>query len=134
MPKLNRAERRMPIRTVNVGFDDAGYTGFTAKARINPPISVALAFQSEDVNQVLATIRICYPEWDFVDEQGEPIPHDEAGTAMIPPDLLRAMILRWASELEKAVSIPKASAASSPLTTPVAPEASSEASPEDTPA
>ena len=128
----NRAQRRMPIRTAQVDFTEDGYPGFRATMRTNPPMSVALDFQSEDMGRIFGAVRVCYPAWDFVDEEGEAIPHDERGTGMIPPDLLNAMISRWGEVLKATAAIPKANGASSSPTSPPEPEARIEASPEVT--
>ncbi len=124
---LNRAERRMPIKVVTLKFDEDGYPGFTSKGRTNIPVRLSDDFQSGDEERGRAAMLVIFPEWDFVDEEGEPIPHTADGIGLMPQDLLGAMFIRWAEVMRKAAGVPKASGDGSKPTTPTEPAALTEA-------
>ena len=119
--------RRMPIKVVEIDLAEDGYPDFHAKARTNIPIRIGDAFRSGDEEQGRAAVLTIFPEWDFVDEEGEPIPHTAEGIAALSQDLLKAMMQRWTEAIQQAASIPKASDDGSPPTTPAAPEVPTEA-------
>jgi hypothetical protein len=119
--------RRIPLKTVELDFSDDGYPGFTATARLNVPVRLYDEFQAGDEKRTRAAVLVAFPEWDFVDDDGEKIPHTIEGIGLIPLDLYAAMITQWAEALAGKTAIPpKADDSSSPAS-PSEPEASREA-------
>jgi len=125
--------RRMPIKTVEVEFDADGYPGFRATVRLNVPLWVSDDLRSGDEERARAAILLIFPAWDFVDEEGEPIPHTVEGIGKMPGDLAEGMLKRWGEVMAAKAAIPKATDGASPPTSPGEPEVSSEASPSPIP-
>jgi hypothetical protein len=120
--------RRIPLKMVELDFSDDGYPGFKAMARLNIPVRLYDEFEAGDEERTRAAVLIAFPEWDFVDDDGEKIPHTIEGIGLIPLDLYTAMITRWGEALEGKMAIPpKADDSSSPIS-PSGPEESAEGS------
>lgn len=93
--------RRMPIKTRTVELD-GDYAGWSATVRTNAPFSnfLQLSQLSGDDGQAalkaLAEIYSLLPKlifgWNFVDEEGEPLPCNAEGFAQLPADLLVQLI------------------------------------------
>ena len=87
--------RTMPVKTVTLDFTEDGYPGFTCKRRLNLPYGLVRRSlepgSEEESRQVLLEV---FPEWDFVDEDGEPIPHTVEAFDLLPEELVRAMVTR----------------------------------------
>jgi hypothetical protein len=93
--------RRMPIKTktVDVGGD---YAGWTATIRTNAPFStfISMARLADGDGQApiraLAELYDILPRvviaWNFVDEEGEPLPCDREGFAHLPAELIMALV------------------------------------------
>ena len=119
--------RRMPIRTVELDFTDDGYPGFHATGRLNVPLRVGDDMRSGEEQRARAAILAVFPAWDFVDEEGEPIPHSLEGIDGMPQDLLEAMFTRWSEALRQRAAVDPKAAASSSLISPDGQEAGEEA-------
>jgi hypothetical protein len=130
----NHTGRRLPINTVHLDFTEDGYPGFTAEARTNIPVRVGDAYLSGTEEQRREACLLTFPSWDFVDEEGEPIPHTLEGIGLMTQDLLTAMFTRWTAMMEGATAIPKANGADSAPTSLDVPEENPEESPSGTPA
>jgi len=100
------AKRKMPVKTVTLDFSEDGYEGFTAETRTNSPVGLIRQYiemgadASEDEARTL--LLKLFPSWDFVDDDGKPIPHAAEGFDFIPPDLVTAMQRRRAEALKQA--------------------------------
>lgn len=95
--------RRMPIKTANLDFTEDGYEGFTCKRWINPPMGIVRQLrESEDENAARSLWLKIFPEWDFADERGKPIPHTLAGFDLIPDELFTAMVSRGIAAVKEA--------------------------------
>lgn len=97
------SKRKMPIKLVTLDFAEDDYEGFTCQRRLNlrmGTINRLLRAETEE------TSRQCwleiFPEWDFVDEDGEPIPHTADGIDLIPQDLWNAMLRRGNEAMQEA--------------------------------
>jgi len=89
------SDRKMPIKTVDIDFTEDGYPGFTCKRRLN--LSFGLIRRSQEPEDETESRRVLleiFPEWDFVDEKGKPIPHTVEGFDLIPQELALAMVRR----------------------------------------
>ena len=101
------SKRKMPIKTVDLDFTDDGYPGFHAKRRTNAPIGVICRYleinKDTPEEEARRLILELYPEWDFVDDDGKPVPHTLAGFDLLSGDLLTAMQRRGAEALRNVV-------------------------------
>jgi hypothetical protein len=122
----------MPIRTVELDFTEDGYPDFHATARLNLPLRIGDEFRTGNEDRARTAALIIFPDWDFVNEEGQAIPHTSEGIGMIPQELFVAMLTRWTDALRNKTAIaPKADGSSSP-TSPSEPGAS-EAAPSPSP-
>ena len=98
---------RMPIKLVRLRFDGDGYPGFECDRRINLPLGInrelSQAGAGEDEQRYRELLLQVFPWWNFVDTEGEPIPHTAEGFDLTPDDLLTAMMRRGAEALREAV-------------------------------
>jgi len=95
------AVRRMPIKTATVDLGGE-YAGWTATVRTNAPFSNFLALtrlNADDGQAALRALGEIYDllpalvlAWNFVDEDGRPLPCDREGFAHLPADLMVALI------------------------------------------
>lgn len=93
--------RRLPIKTRLVELDGE-YAGWTATVRTNAPFSNFLklaALGESDGREVLTALGELYAllpklvfSWNFVDEEGQPLPCNAAGFAQLPADLMVQLI------------------------------------------
>lgn len=86
----------MPHKLDPVHLDDAGFPGFIFLAWTSAPLSFTdrlMKIESEVEGRELLLQLI--PEWNFVDEQGEPIPHTVDGFNMMPQLLVSQMMTRY---------------------------------------
>jgi hypothetical protein len=119
--------RKMPLKTVKLEFSEDGYPDFHATGRLNVPVRIGDEFRSGDEERARKAALVIFPEWDFVDEEGNEIPHTVEGIGMIPQDLFAAMMTGWADALAGKTAIPPKADASSSPTSPSEPEANAEA-------
>jgi hypothetical protein len=88
--------RRLPVYYGQIILKGGDYDGWEAKMRLNPPASVIDGLS--DPKRVYASCAAMTSEWDFGDEEGNPIPCNEEGMGMLPMDLLSQLITAWAEE------------------------------------
>lgn len=99
---MDDAKRRMPVRTSKIEMD-APYEGWKATVRINMPVrEYNRLFSGSGRMEALAEV---VQDWNFVDDNGDPIPITPEGMEMIGFDLMRMLI----SEVDEAVAAPLAS-------------------------
>ena len=100
------AKRKMPVKTVTLDFGKDGYEGFTAETRTNSPVGLIrqyIEMSADGTEDEARTLLLkLFPSWDFVDDDGKPIPHTAEGFDFMPPDLVRAMQRRRAEALQQA--------------------------------
>lgn len=100
----NRHERRMPIKTAVVRLD-GDYEGWEATIRTNAPIYL---FQREiasgDADRVAAALSRIILLWNFVDDEGEPLPLEAASIGLLGADLLQ-MLAEKLGEAVRAVPL-----------------------------
>lgn len=101
--------RRMPVRTATVVFD-GDYAGWEATIRTNIPVRVLEDMRSGEVDRIQAAVAGIVQSWNFVDEQGEPIPVEPDRIGDLPIDLLGALI----EGVRDKTQIPKGTSGSSP--------------------
>lgn len=95
-------KRRMPVRTSPIEIG-APYTGWRATVRTNMPIrDYNRIFVGQGRFEALAEI---VQEWNFVGDDGEPIPITAEGMQALGFDLLQMLI----REIDEAVARPLAS-------------------------
>ncbi len=93
--------RRMPIKTRVVELD-GDYAGWRATVRTNAPFANFLRLSQlsgEDnaatvkaLGEVYAMLPKLVHGWNFVDEDGEPLPCNAEGFAQLPTDLVLALV------------------------------------------
>lgn len=100
------ALRRMPVRTITVALQ-GDYEGFTVTMRSNPPLRTFTEIQSnadfESLRKIVATLVI---DWNFVDEEGQPIPTGDFDSISI--ELFGLIIQQYLSTIVSATAVPKA--------------------------
>jgi hypothetical protein len=110
------AERRngvgpaMPIKAIDVDCTDAGYPGWHAKLRTNIPARVYDDFISQNEEKFWSSLAQIVVEWNFADENGEPLPTPADGLSWrdLPYDLAQFLVRRYLEAFAAAVQIPKA--------------------------
>jgi hypothetical protein len=109
---------RMPVKSKRMTFDEAGYPGFWAEVRTNPPMrTMEEDWRSGDVARFKAAVRLLLVDWNFVDLQGEPIPLPEGVYfGAVPPDLFGALVDAEKAAYDEAQSLPLASKSKSEST------------------
>jgi hypothetical protein len=88
-------------RKTTLDFTDVGYPGFTCARRLNLPLGThrrGLEAQNEEESR--AFYLEVFPSWDFVDEDGEPIPVEAFD--LLPLDLWKAMQKRGLEAVKEA--------------------------------
>lgn len=101
----NRAERRMPIRTATIALD-GDYAGWTVRMRTNPPLSAFEQFTSGSFRQIREALTTLLLDWNFVDEDGAPLPLD-GGVEHLPVDLLEQLIDKYVAAMNTRTAVPK---------------------------
>jgi hypothetical protein len=105
--------RRQPIRTARLTFDDVAdglYAGWEATVRLNPTTRQLRAWQqAEGVEANLDTFARFVVAWNFVGEDGEPIPINGDGLQDVPDDLFSALIRGYLEAFNAASAVGKPS-------------------------
>lgn len=98
--------RRMPVRTVRVELE-GDYADFSLTMRANPPLRTFTDMQSNaDFAVLRETVRSLIVDWDFVDDQGQPIPVGDLDAVSI--DLFGMIITRYLETITTVAAVPKA--------------------------
>ncbi len=101
------AKPKMPVKTVEVDFAGTDYEGFHAQRRINAPIGLNRRYfdmgPETPLEEAAEMLLQLFPSWDFVDEEGRPIPHTAEGFLGLPKDLIDLMNVRGLQALREAV-------------------------------
>lgn len=98
--------RRMPIRTTRVQLE-GDYADFSLVMRANPPLRIFTTIQqNQDFDTLRRILGELIVEWDFVDDEGAPIPTGELDAISI--DLFGMIVTRYLATIADAASVPKA--------------------------
>jgi hypothetical protein len=114
LPSLTK--RRMPVRTKRVDLD-GDYEGWWAEVRTNAPFGVFLNMMemlsggddtdnvkvARAMGELIASLPTLVRNWNFVDEEGDPLPCDINGMRRIPQDLLLVLL----TAMQKDETVPK---------------------------
>jgi len=108
-----------PIKTAEIALDEIGYVGWHATVRLNPRSSVydqLLSFEGE----WWAAFGQIVLDWNFVSEQGDPVPLPRAVASEkeldLPYGVLTFLFARYLEAVRAATEVPKGPDASSSTT------------------
>lgn len=87
------AIRRMPVKTAVVRLD-GDYAGWEATVRVNPRLSIYDELVGGDLAQTQQVLAALLRAWNFVDEEGEPLPTTLDGVKSLPADLTRDLLVK----------------------------------------
>ncbi len=104
---MNREDRRMPVRTKELKLTGE-WEGWTVTVRANPSLaslqkaqSTARAVEEGRLVPAFEALAEFLAGWNFVDEEGAPIPCNAEGLQALPVDLLTALMGVMAKELRR---------------------------------
>jgi hypothetical protein len=105
----------MPIHFTQISLDEIGYEGWVANLRLNIRARVYDDFLSQDRDVFWAAFSAIVLDWNFTDEEGEPLPlpKDGLGSRDLPIDILNTLVLRYVEAMTDSAAIPKARSESS---------------------
>lgn len=93
----------MPIKTAELDHTEAGYPGFKSKRWLNVPLGVHRQLREADTEEESRECFLAiFPEWNFVDHEGEAIPHTVEGFDLLPDDLWTDMLTRGLKAVKEA--------------------------------
>src|SRR5580765_8886550 len=103
---------RMPVKTVTIKFDAIGYEGWWVKMRTNPKASVYdgfLANAQEETEKEWDAWKSIVMEWNFVDEEGKPLPLPKDGLEknQLPYDIQAHMVREYVEAFNATLRLPK---------------------------
>jgi hypothetical protein len=89
--------RRMPIERAELTIDLPGYEDWRVTVRLNPSWrlledDLRRALAAGDTARFAKALTRIILDWNFVDEEGEPLPVSEEGVSALPDDLLAALV------------------------------------------
>ncbi len=119
MAKRKTLVRTMPMKTAVLDLTDDGYPDFHCETWTNIPLAYTRRYGAldaeADAKEGDELFLKLFPSWDFVDFDGNRIPHTAKGAEMIPTDLGAAMMRRRAEALQNgAMPAPLGSESSEP--------------------
>lgn len=105
----------MPIKSVTVDCDAAGYPGWHARLRTNIPARVFDDFASMDEERFWRSLATIVIDWNFADEDGQPLPTPSDGLEWrdLPFDLAAHLVRSYSESFAALTQVPKASDANS---------------------
>jgi hypothetical protein len=108
MPQAKLAA--MPIHSVVIHLDEIGYDGWQAQLRLNVRARTYDDFLSQEREQFWAAFSETVISWNFLSEDGEPLPlpKDGLGARELPIDVLNTLVLRYVEAMADSAAIPKA--------------------------
>ena len=105
---VTQITRRMPVRTTRIELD-GDYEGWWVEMRTNPPLAAFDELNSGDFARMRKTLASLIVDWNFVDEEGEPLlSAREGGVNQCTLDLMTLLVKRYDGELSSAAALPKA--------------------------
>jgi hypothetical protein len=97
-----------PVRTIEVVLD-GDYAGWWARMRTNQKFGTLIALTSDDTHEQLSAMRGIFVEWNWPDENGQPLPQPGAGgIEEADAEAVKAALSAWGVEQERAAALPKA--------------------------
>ena len=101
-------DRKMPVKVLELNFSEDGYEGFKCGRWANPTLGWMKRIDNPEPGDEQAA-RKCwlelFPWWNFVDAEGEEIPHTAEGFDSIPVELWNLMLKRG-QEAVREVAMP----------------------------
>ena len=112
---------RTAVRTARLELG-GDYEGWFATLRVNPPLSIWDDFSSGDAARYDSALAALVIDWNFVDDQGEPLPLPKDGLdwAAAPFDLKLALTNAYTLKVQERMSVGKAPSTVSEPTSPSA--------------
>jgi len=87
-----KARRKMPVKLETFHLD-GDYEGWTFTARTNPPIWVFDDLQTGEADAIYTALSEIIRDWNFVDEEGEPLGAPSPATIRkLPLDLILQIV------------------------------------------
>ena len=92
-------DRKLPIRSKVLELDGE-WEGWQFTARLNTPLQAVADIASGDVDRMMKGLARIVLAWNFVDEEGEPMPPpDEHTIGLLPMDLVNVISARFSREM-----------------------------------
>lgn len=118
--RRNGTAAAMPVRTVDIHLDEAGYPGWVVIMRTNPRASVYDALISPELGRWWTAFGQIVQSWNLTDEDGHPIGHPREFKSDeeldLPIKLLAYVLDRYFDAVRAAAALPKVSSVSSDAT------------------
>lgn len=113
----NQLTATMPIKTAVIALDEIGYAGWQAELRLNVRAKTYDDFLSQDRETFWQAFSAIVVDWNFHDEDGDPLPlpRDGLGPRDLPIDILNTLVLRYVEAMADSAAIPKAREAGSAI-------------------
>jgi len=93
--------KKMPVRIAEITLD-GDYEGWTFSARLNFPCGLLDDFSANDPSRLMSAAGQLIKNWNFVDEEGNPLPQPSAESIrLLPIDLLNKMLTAVVTEAQK---------------------------------
>jgi len=94
--------RKMRVRLRMVKLTKGGYEGWWYEARTNPKLKFFSDVASGDFDRMVGGLSNIIVRWNFVDEEGEPLPQPkDGGVAEMSLDLVNIVASSYVEELGK---------------------------------
>jgi hypothetical protein len=88
---MSENKRRMPVKVTQIKLS-GDYEGWEAEVRSNPPMRVFESLLSGKIETIRDALIAVVKSWNFVDEEGEPLPLSADGLMGMPLDLTLALV------------------------------------------
>jgi hypothetical protein len=117
---LSRACHHHADPHVDIWLDEIGYDGWVAELRLNVRARVYDDFLTADPAQFWSAFAQIVVSWNFLDEDGNPLPlpKDGLGPRDLPIDILNTLALRYVEAMADSAAIPKARTTDSETSSP----------------
>jgi hypothetical protein len=120
LERRNGTAVAFPVRTAEIALDEIGYTGWSATVRLNPRSSVYDQLVLFEEGAWWAAFGQIVLDWNFVDEQGEPLPLPRATGSEkeldLPVGVMTFLFTRYLEAVRVAAEVPKGPDGSSSAT------------------
>ena len=92
---------KLPIKTKELALTGE-WVDWKCTVRTNPPISIFGDISSGDFERIVRALSKIILDWNFVDENGEPLPKPDVATINeVPLELITVIANRYVEELTK---------------------------------
>ena len=103
-------QRRMPVKTATLDVALEGYEGWSFTIRSNPKQKTIDALFSKETEQLRDALNTLVVAWNYVDEEGQPLPLPrDGGLAECTDELIDATWSALIDWLKEKYSAPKVS-------------------------